>query len=88
MHTFIQLASAFFIGYFAKRTSEGIFRDGLVFLPIFLIWIAVAISATHPIGGAGIVGLLGAASVLAPILYIATIAGIYSNRDSRVLRKV
>lgn len=83
LHTFIQLASAFFIGYFSKRTSEGIFLDGLVLLPIFFIWIAVAISA-YP--GAEIVGLVGAASVLAPILYIATIAGIYSNRESRVRR--
>lgn len=86
LHTFTQLTSAFFVGYLSKRTGEGIFLDGLVFLPIFLIWIAVAVLATHPIGGAGIVGLVGAASVLAPILYMATIAGIYSNRESRARR--
>jgi hypothetical protein len=91
LNIFVELLLAFFIGFLSKRTKEGLLHDGLIFLPIYLIWIAICISTAllkwHSISLEAIWGITGAASIFAPILYIAVIAGLYFNQESRSSRK-
>jgi hypothetical protein len=88
---FIELSLAFFIGFLSRRTNNGLLQDGLIFLPIYLIWIAICISAafliSHSISFEAIWGIIGAASIFAPIPYIFVIAGLYFNGESRSSRR-
>jgi hypothetical protein len=81
---------AFFTGYFFTRTRDGLIVDGLVFILIYLVWIAIAIAFFwHSFTGTWwIVGLARRAAMAAPIFCTSTIAGIYLNQSANKERRL